>query len=315
MPIGKRVTEATTASVATFATFPVRYRMEILQRPVWWLNLFSLDAVLVALAWQLAFSLSFCTRTPHMSECVMLGLTVWIAYTADRLLDASRLNLHKRHSLRHRVHTDYRKPILILWLAALVLDLALIASLASWSQLRWGLGCLFMVCAYMTRIHQANLRIRLPKELMAGSLFAFGVSLLAWSSGDTGHLLSLGLSVILAGILFSTNCAAVAYWERGEDEEQEFRSWIRNPRRARQTLSLMLVLLCVTGFLLGLFEWIPGDLAACLSLGGLSLLAVWLLSHFEVAEFDSHLVSLPNRWSLLADLSLAWPPFSVWMIG
>ena len=81
------------------------------------------------------------------------------------------------------------------------------------------------------------------------------------------------------------------------------------------TLSLMLVLLCVTGFLLGLFEWIPGDLAACLSLGGLSLLTVWLLSHFEVAEVDSHLVSLPNRWSLLADLSLAWPPFSVWTIG
>ena len=301
--------------VATLDTISPRKPLAILQRPGSWLNVFSLDAVLVAVAWQLAFSLSYCSRPPHLGESLMLGLTVWIAYTADRLLDASRLNLQRRHSLRHRVHADYRKPIQAIWLAAIVLNLGLIGSLASPSQLRWGLGCLLMVLAYMTRIHRTPLRLRLPKELMAGSLFAFGVSLLAWSSGVSGDLLSLGSSVFLAAILFSTNCAAVAYWERREDDEQEFRSWIRNPCLAIQILSLMLVLLGGTVFLLWITESIPGELAACLSFSALSLMAVLWLSHFQSDEFDSHLVSLPNRWSLLADLSLAWPPLLVWAVG
>src|SRR5262249_7190706 len=85
----------------------------------WWLwwNILSLDAPMVACAWAILFA-----RLAHVAvpkpELAALGLTVWLIYTMDRLLDARgyALRLHaapnrKTLRLRHVFHRAFWKQI------------------------------------------------------------------------------------------------------------------------------------------------------------------------------------------------------------
>ncbi|MGI9473699.1 MAG: hypothetical protein ACR2NZ_19310 [Rubripirellula sp.] len=305
--------------VATLDSPELRHQPRWLRRPLWWCNLFSLDAVGVAMAWQLVFTHQYCERWPSASEFTILGLTVWIAYTADRLLDARQLNESQSHALRHRVHRDLRGPILLLWFAAILLDAVLIASVATLAQLKWGLSCLLLVLLYMARIHHRpgraggrgnRSRFRLPKELLAGLLFGFGISLLAWSSMSRHQPDTRLLSMAMAGLLFATNCASVAFWDRHQDRVQGFRSWIRQPSYSLSFLRLAVGCQIAATAVLYSMGYLPLLIAASLLLCDFLLLLILIAN--ESSEDNPSLGSLvivpPHPWALMADLSLVLPP-------
>lgn len=287
--------------------------------PPWsWANLISLDAVAVGLLWQLVFTIEFCDRLPNMAEAAMLGLTIWLAYTADRLLDSARLELSQPHTSRHRVHLEYRKYLITAWVVALAIDAALVVTCATDSQLRWGYIGVAVVLAYVAGVQFRYVpRWWIPKELQAGMVFALGVSLLSWSEVGSDRAAALFVSTSMAGLLFAANCFAVASWECDLDASQGFTSWVtRYPNSSRWLTIGLLGLLTITA-LLFVCQSIPLWIAVCLITSNWLLLAVVLSKRNRARDprpGSVHL-TLPNPFGVLADAALVIPPITWFVMG
>ena len=278
----------------------------------WWINLFSIDAVGVAFAWQFLFTRQFCERFPSPSETIALGLTVWIAYTADRLLDARRLDLTRPHTLRHRVHREFCRPLTFIWIAAVVVNLTLISIIATTTQLCWGLSCLVLVVAYIKRIQRCRRPRRgwLPKEMQAGLLFGFGVSLLAWSETPAQSVAKLSICTGMSGLLFTMNCASIAYWDREQDRAQGFDSWLCLPSNSLPLLWMGIGCHIALTACLYVVGEIPPSFATALGMSGGLLLMVVITHVFDSAPptTEKKVVTTPSVWQSLADASLFIPP-------
>src|SRR3982751_3419994 len=80
-----------------------------------WPNLLSLDAPVVAVLWQSLFAR--CFQVPFdASAALLLLLTVWLIYTADRMLDSQK---GEYCSPRHEFYRRRRRELLPLWIAVL----------------------------------------------------------------------------------------------------------------------------------------------------------------------------------------------------
>ena len=274
------------------------------------MNLCSLDAVSVGLAWQLVFTLQFCGRVPQIAESGIIGVTIWLAYTADRILDSRRLDPDLPHTLRHRFHCQFQRPLSCIWIIAFSVDVMLMTTFATPAQIKWGLGCLLLVVVYLLRVQQRNARKRrFPKELQAGFLFGFGISLICWSELPSSARTPLMLSTVLTGLLFSINCATVAYWERGLDAVQEFASWT-SPRSPTATpIALALAIQVAATAILFVMEIIPLFLGCCLLSSSLLLGIIFVASRWQRRCEPNTVVTVPpSGWELLADISLIFPP-------
>ncbi|MCM2371740.1 hypothetical protein [Aporhodopirellula aestuarii] len=211
-----------------------------------WLSLLSLDAVLVAVAWQQLLMQSFCHRWSTLPETGSLVLTVWLVYVADRLLDAARLDLSQPHTLRHQFYHRHGRIFFVAWVTVLLLDTFIVVRYLSPELLRSGLILAAAVLIYGAGVHfpgpasdprhrDSGRRSRwpsLPKEFRVGTLFALGVSLTAWThlvvdtEGVRGpvSLWPLAMTTFAMAILFCVNCVLVARFERHLDQAQSFAS-------------------------------------------------------------------------------------------
>ncbi len=288
-----------------------------MKTPFWsWANLLSLDAVVVGLLWQWVFALEFCGRLPSHAESGIVGLTIWLAYTADRLLDSLQLDLTLPHTARHRLHLEYRKTLVAFWVVALAIDVGLVVLFATDRQLRWGYVGIGVVLAYVAGVHfSRESRWWFPKELQAGMVFAFGVSLLAWSEAASDDVAALLLSTLMAGFLFAANCFAVADWENDLDASQGFVSWVTRYPASPRWFPLALVSHLVIAMLLLAVGVVGPVFAGCLVASDALLLAV-VLTHQNLGLFDrtsSTLSARPSSYCLMADITLVVAP-ATWVI-
>ena len=288
-----------------------------------WINLLSLDAVAVGLVWQAVFTHQFCQRWPQGYENAILGLSIWLAYTADRLMDACRLDRSLLHTLRHEIHHEYHRRFCIAWLIALTINIALIVSQATESQLRVGFVAIGLVLAYLAGVHLRPRRLThrnvLPKELQIGVVFAFGASLNGWASVSPDDRASLGLLMIMLAPLFSLNCLAVASLEAKLDAQQGFPSLVnRHPWSSRWLPSMLFTYAAIT-LVLGVMNWIPTlfAISLCLSSVGLFFAVRWqprfdnavttrtesLRLAVSCLAADTVIIVAPSAWMLSSFLS------------
>ena len=264
----------------------------------------------VGLAWQLVFTLQFCGRIPHIAESAIMGVTIWLAYTADRLLDARRLDTELPHTLRHRFHSQFQRPLSCIWILAFSVDLMLMITFATPAQIKWGLGCLVLVIIYLLRVQQRDAGDRkLPKELQAGFLFGFGISLICWSEVPSSTRLPLILSTALGGLLFSINCATVAFWERRLDTAQAFTSCISRHAPTLTPIAIAVVIQISLTLILMIVGAIPVFVASCFMSSSLLLgMAVVASCWLRKDPPNAPIIVPPSGWELLADMSLIFPP-------
>jgi hypothetical protein len=169
-----------------------------------WPNLLSLDAPLVAVLWQILFARCFQVPADALAALLLL-LTVWLIYAADRTLDAWKGD---RHSARHEFYRRHWRTLLPVWLAILVLTGWLAAvHLAPGLFLR-GVLLLAVVGIYFALVHGGILRG--PKEAAVGVLFALGASLEAWGKVKTP---ADAATILLFSGLCWMNCVAIQRWE------------------------------------------------------------------------------------------------------
>lgn len=132
------------------------------------INLLSIDVALGAVACSVFLSQAFHT-TVSVDSFIVLGITVWIIYTVDHLIDGHRADEDKL-SPRHHFHQQYRVPLSILVVVATIVNLILVVGLNR-PVIVAGAILLAMVILYFL----IQSRVRGFKEFLCGLLYLAGV--------------------------------------------------------------------------------------------------------------------------------------------
>jgi len=169
-----------------------------------WPNLLSLDAPVVAVLWQILFARCFGVPVDALAALLLL-LTVWLIYAADRTLDAWK---GECHSPRHEFYQRRWRELLPVWVAVLGLAGWLAAERLPPGLFMRGVILLAAVGFYFALVHTGILRG--SKEAAVGVLFALGASLVAWGKVRTP---ADAATILLFSGLCWMNCIAIQKWE------------------------------------------------------------------------------------------------------
>jgi len=180
-----------------------------------WPNVLAIDAGMIAAAWLWVFARqqqASLGTTPYL----VLALSVWLTYLADRLFDAGPREKIQLRSARHQFAKRRSVILWLIWIALFPLNLALALTSLNPSQLMRGFVMLFFCLAYTILNHLLSGRF-FPKELFVAVLFAGGIQVslpdhCAWGC--------------LAGftILCLVNCLMIGWKEKTVDALLEVRS-------------------------------------------------------------------------------------------
>lgn len=189
--------------------------------PNWWQwpTILSLDAPAVALAWQ---ALSARTAGVRLAAApvAVLGLSVWLAYVADRWIEGWRLQPEQVRTQRHFFYLRFRWLVAVGWAVALAADVTVACADLTRREFWFGAGLLPLVLAYVLShqfVHRDR-RGRVPKELCVALLLAGGIAAFV-AAGPVNPASAVliapaGLFLVLA----FANCALISVWERAVDK-------------------------------------------------------------------------------------------------
>jgi hypothetical protein len=257
--------------------------------------LLSLDAPTVALLW--AWSLARAVGAEiSWSTLAVLTVGTWLVYVADRLLDgragAARSDLRERH----RFHAHHRRALLICAGVAVVILGWLIAARMPGSARREDSWIFGVAMVYAAAVHLPLRRMRLPRELVVGVVFAAACAVPAWSVAGYAHADLAGLAALLAALCW-LNCSAIHAWEQGE-------------RSRRPVVSIAAVALAVaTGIFMFAARRNPGELSLAAALFASAMLFFALDRDFRRSQMGRERDHAPSALTMrvLADAILLTP--------
>ncbi|MEM1084536.1 MAG: hypothetical protein AAGI48_10515 [Verrucomicrobiota bacterium] len=196
--------------------------------PIWlWPNLLSLDAPLVAVAWLYMFARAWRVDFHPWHAYVALGLTVWLIYVADRLLDV-RMKDADDPSLgrRHDFHARHQKKFLIGMAVASSIVLWIALEFLPFEVFRYSIPIGAMVLGFFAFVVMvpSSHEISYFRNVVAGMTFGFGTAMGAHIYIPVEHILEMVSSreVISFGVLCALNISAIHLWEhsrRSDDPE------------------------------------------------------------------------------------------------
>jgi len=147
-----------------------------------------------------------------------LGLTVWIIYTADHLLDAMKLK-HEAATERHRFHQRHFKLLAFLLVMVILVDLTQIYFIRSIVFVS-GLGLTFFVGVYFIIQRQ----VAFLKEFLGTLLYTGGVLLIPYSLNNQWNLQVI-LLIVQFGIIVWINLLLFSWIDKPKDEKDKHRSF------------------------------------------------------------------------------------------
>jgi hypothetical protein len=267
--------------------------------PRWWQwpTVLSLDAPVVAVLWQGLLARP-ASAAVGAAEAVVLGLSVWLAYSADRWIEGWRLEPGAIRTQRHHFYQRWRWPIAAAWAAVLAAAVTTSALGLSRAQLAAGLLLLVPVAAYLLShqlVHRTS-RWRAPKEVCVALLIAAGsaVFIIARPEARAGRLV---VPLGLFSLLCFTNCALISLWESEVDRSHGQTSLALQLRR---TEALRLLPWAAAALAAAFWLWVgrrAGPVPLCAAASGILLGAV------DLAE-----ASIGRRLArVLADVALMTP--------
>jgi hypothetical protein len=254
----------------------------VASRARWWLwpTILSLDAPTVAVLWQWQIARSASMGNP-LPEIVVLGASVWLAYSADRWIEGWRLTPENIRTHRHRFHQRWRWPILAVWIVVLSADVLESFRGLTGAQFRAGVLVLLPVAAYLLSHQFAHrkFRWRAPKEVCVALLLAAGASVFV-ASRPGADLRGMAVPLALFVILCFSNCALISVWEDEVDRSHGQDSLaLQFGRAARFSHAVPWAVAAIAGAVL--LAPIPHarEAAACAAASGVLLGCVDLAEH------------------------------------
>jgi hypothetical protein len=193
--------------------------MNVIERAYRFLNLLSIDIAIGAIACGMYFAwvLHVHVRPYALAS---LGITVWIIYTADHLLDAWKVK-GRASTERHRFHQDNFTILVVLLTIAIVIDFILIFFIKR-PVLFAGLYMIGLVVVYLL-FHN---KLTFLKEFFVALLYCIGVLLPSLTVTDVPiemkhHVLftSFFLMALINLLLFSL-------FDRKNDEKDKRQSFV-----------------------------------------------------------------------------------------
>lgn len=195
--------------------------------PLWlWPNLIGLDSPAVAVAWQWLFARVYGIDLPPVFHLI-LGLSVWCIYLADRIYDArrapeagegtDRLLFTKRHSV----------ALSVLTVVAGFVNLLLIIRHVPPKLMVSGLITAFLLGIYYLIRMKSGARIVsvIPREFLCGMLFGLGTVIAPHAFVPPGTSdLRFYLPMVFLGLVCSASCVLISIWERNADIASNDRS-------------------------------------------------------------------------------------------
>jgi hypothetical protein len=183
--------------------------------PIWlWLNLLSLDAPVIALVWQDFLSRCYPGALLPTGR-VVLGLTVWAIYLADRLLDV-RHPARPAESLRHAFYRQHRAFAMALLAGVVAADLVVATLLLRPEVLDSGLLITAGVAGYLAVFPLHRRDGGAGKKPIAAFLFTSGIFVIAWTGTARP-----GTKLIWPALTFCTLCLSnlliSEHWEHGKE--------------------------------------------------------------------------------------------------
>lgn len=273
------------------------------QRASWWQwpTVLSIDAPIVAVLWQQMFARVAGIDLGWPGPLV-LGLSVWLAYAADRWIEGWRLDAEVIRTPRHHFYQRHRWPVAVLWVTALAVDIAVALRHLDRRDISAGLLLIAAVAMYLLS-HQLVHRHRAwraPKELCVAALMAGGAVVFLTETARPGELM---MPLALFALLCFTNCALISVWEREVDVAHGQTSLAlgeTDHQRLIRQLPWMIVVLSVAAAALD-----SGDArlaASCAAASGAFLAVVDRVERFAGRQ--------PAR--VLADIALMTPIAALW---
>jgi hypothetical protein len=178
--------------------------------PAYW-HLLSLDAPSVAVLW--AWGFAHAARVPlNAPATAVLSLGAWIIYVADRLLDSRGGAAHAGLRERHHFHARHRRAFVIVAGSAGSALLALIVFALPSAARRDDAAIFAFFLVYFLIVHLPSARLRFPRELVVGVVFASACVVPAWSQPGSPHAELVPITVLFAALCW-LNCAAIHVWE------------------------------------------------------------------------------------------------------
>lgn len=251
-----------------------------------WPNLLALDAALIAVAWQLALAQALGLALP-MATCIVLALSVWLTYLADRLFDVAHRPQGQLLSARHVFAKRHRHGLWRTWAIVLVLDVVIAWTSLPAVALQKG-TLLLLLCLIYTALNQKLSHRFFPKEAFVALIYTGGVLIFQQASIPTAFTSFFGLLCLF-------NCLAIGVKEKSIDARMQINSiatLIAERWLGAGALFLHLLVILIAP---------PGAVAMSAGFLILGLLYIWR-SRIHVESFR-----------VLVDMSLLVPPM-VWLL-
>ena len=235
-----------------------------------WVDILSLDVAAGAVICAYYFST---ISSVELSPIVLsiLGLSVWIIYTADHLKDASRIK-NEATTLRHKFHQQHFKFLFISIIIAGMVILILVLNLDKHTVL-WGLKLSVIVLLYLATNHYLSY----TKEIVGGLLYCVGVLLPTFSQLDSPWILLGRYEVVIFGLLVFINLFLFSAYELDEDKQDDHKSFAQRFGKSITVIIVKTMLSIVSIILLISWGHIGFQSRIIFSLMILVLLAVTIL--------------------------------------
>ena len=200
---------------------------------IWqWPNLLAVDAALIALVWQAAFATALELQISVAAQLV-LGLSVWLTYMADRLFDIAKRPLQQLRSTRHQFAKQHRSALWCFWWGALISNIAIAFTGLTTIQLKTG-AMLLVLCLVYTVLNQTLSRRFFPKEICVALIYTGGVIVFLLPNA------TLWIPACALALLCLINCLMIGAKEQCIDTALQVRSLSRLP----SPLIIVLEILC-----------------------------------------------------------------------
>ncbi len=209
-----------------------------------WLNKLAIDAVFIAICWQAVFA-SMAEMDVHFAAACVLGLSVWLTYTADRLFDVAQCPVKQLHSIRHRFAKRNAKTLWKVWFGALAINACIAFAWLTTQQLLNG-ALLLIFCLLYTLLNQKLSSRFFPKEFCVAIIYASGV--IVFLLPAKGLWLPSGFLMLLCFI----NCLIISHNEHLTDAAMK----VRSIAQFLPKLSLVLYALCLSAMVLLKPPWL-----------------------------------------------------------
>lgn len=210
------------------------------------LNILSIDVAAGAVIGAMFFAKIF-TASVRPQALICLGLSVWIIYTVDHLLDASNLT-KAASSERHRFHQKYFDVLLFALGGAVLVDSVLLVFIRKIVLIE-GLWLAGVILVYF--LIQRSLKFM--KEVTGAILYSGGVLLIPWSvkanDATTVQFILIAQFVLTALI----NLLLFSWIDKKQDEQDRHSSFATamGEQAAKNSLVILFFLQAIlTGVLL-----------------------------------------------------------------